>query len=215
MTIMQKKVGFQTEVKMIKHFFLILILISSSISTLVGQDINELKISPTYQFGGLEVDVQFQLYVPSDFIVTDNNEIIVCDSGENNIVIFNTEGRLIRKFGQLGQGPGDFSHPGKVGILGNDLIIYDKSNYRFQILTKSGEFLKIFPSYTLMELGAKMWVSKDGSYYFSTEGYMPYGICFPFVQEYFIVITVIAMPDHIVVIIDLRLFVLVFIFFIR
>lgn len=158
-----------------KRNFAFFVLISLSIfvclCSLQGEDIKEVILKPVYQFGGLDVDAQNLLNRPSDFIITGKNEIIVCDADENNVVFFNQEGSVTKKIGRSGQGPGDFSRPGKVAILDDNLLVHDSGNYRIQIISMSGESIKIHPSFTLTELGAKMWFSGDGSYYFSTRGY--------------------------------------------
>ncbi len=137
-----------------------------------AESIKETIISPVFQFGGLETEPHKQLNRPSDFIITSNNEIVISDSKDNCIVILDTNGNLIKRIGILGQGPGEFSRPGKVGLLNDNLLIADNGNYRIQILTKSGECAKIYSFYgaSLLALGAHIWFSKDGGYYYSTEG---------------------------------------------
>jgi len=96
---------------------------------------------------------------------------ILCDGGDNTIVIFDKKGNFIKKFGRKGQGPGDLSRPTKITVFNNNLLVYDSSNYRFQVFTLDGEFIKAYRAFSLSEFGAKMWITKNGNYYVSTEGY--------------------------------------------
>lgn len=156
---------------MINLKVLIFTLVFSNFGFLFGQDIKEVLIIPINQFGGLEVDANIQLYKPSDFVITNKGEIVVCDAKEHNIVIFNKDGKLIRRFGRLGQGPAEFNHPEKVGLFNDKLIVSDDNNFRIQVLTMSGEYMKAYPVVISLAGGSRMWFRKDGSYYFNTEGY--------------------------------------------
>jgi len=155
--------------KFLLMFTLIIILSFYLIAS--TEDIKETKIAPVHQFGGLESDSKLQFYRPSDLTIINDNEIVVSDADDHSITILNNNGEILNKFGRLGQGPGDFNRPMKVDVFKENLIVYDGGNYRIQILTKSGELLETYHSLTLMQFGAKMWINKDGSYYFSTEGY--------------------------------------------
>jgi hypothetical protein len=132
----------------------------------------ETLINPIFQFGGLETEPGKQLNRPSDFIITRKNEIVVSDSKDNCIVILGAKGDLIKRIGTLGQGPGELNRPGKIGLFNSSLIVADNGNSRIQILSMSGEYVKSysFPGASLLALGANIWFSKEGDYYYSTEG---------------------------------------------
>ncbi|RKY77853.1 hypothetical protein DRQ07_08215, partial [candidate division KSB1 bacterium] len=60
---------------------LVIVLINCIVNAYVlfGQSVKQITLKPVYQFGGIGAERNSQLYSPSDFIVTDNNEIVVCD----------------------------------------------------------------------------------------------------------------------------------------
>ena len=63
--------------------------------------------------------------------VAPDGSIFVSNSRDHNIYKFDPNGKLIAKFGQLGQGPGDLDRPGDMSILdGKYLVIGEKSSLR-------------------------------------------------------------------------------------
>ena len=139
---------------------------------LQSEEIRERVIRPVFQFGGLNVPPQIQLNRPSDLLVSDNNELIISDSSDHCVVLFRTDGTFIRRIGQKGQGPGEFIRPSKVSLLDHRLLVADSGNYRIQILTKSGESVKThrFTKSSLLGLGALVFFTNQGDYYYSTNG---------------------------------------------
>jgi len=136
------------------------------------EEIKETILRPVFQFGGLNTEPQMQLNRPSDFLVTNNNEIIISDTDDHCVVLFNTDGTFIRRIGRKGQGPGEFIRPIKVSLWEDNLLVADSGNYRIQILTKSGECIKTyrFTESTLLGLDAHVFFTKQGDYYYGTNG---------------------------------------------
>ncbi|MBD3414470.1 MAG: 6-bladed beta-propeller, partial [Candidatus Aminicenantes bacterium] len=158
---------------MIKKITLCLIIATFLISiNLQSEETKEIDLHPVFQFGGLNVLPQMQLNRPSDFLVTDNNEIIISDTDDHCVVLFSTDGTFIRRIGRKGQGPGEFIRPVKVSLLEDNLLVADSGNYRIQILTKSGECTKTyrFTESTLLGIGANVFFTNQGDYYYSTNG---------------------------------------------
>ncbi len=62
---------------------------------------------------------------------------------ESQIFKFDNRGHFIRKFGQKGQGPGEFIYPEEWWITENDeFALYDRVNSKFIFFREDGEFLK-------------------------------------------------------------------------
>jgi hypothetical protein len=62
---------------------------------------------------------------------------------ESQIFKFDNSGHFIRKFGQKGQGPGEFIYPEEWWITENDeFALYDRVNSKFIFFREDGEFLK-------------------------------------------------------------------------
>jgi DNA-binding beta-propeller fold protein YncE len=72
-------------------------------------------------------------------------DIWVVETGAHRIAQFSKEGRLIRKTGSRGTGPGQFNFPTFIWIDQRGRIyIVDSMNYRIQLLDSEGEFLGSF-----------------------------------------------------------------------
>lgn len=62
-----------------------------------------------------------------------NKEIFVVDSKAYTIYKYDWNGDFLKKIGQKGKGPGDFSDPYSIQIKGDKLYIYDHWNFRIAI----------------------------------------------------------------------------------
>jgi sugar lactone lactonase YvrE len=94
--------------------------------------------------GGIEPDFFFQ---PNDVLVTRSGEIIVsCGHGQGSkseILKFSKDGRLIKRWGQTGTGPGEFDQPHALAMDSKGrLFIGDRNNNRIQIFDQDGKFLE-------------------------------------------------------------------------
>lgn len=75
--------------------------------------------------------------------VDDSGNIYTLDPKEVKIRVFDTMGKLLRTFGRMGQGPGEFRGPGRMKIMSDGiLVVYDVLSRRFTYLTLNGKFLK-------------------------------------------------------------------------
>ena len=88
-------------------------------------------------------DGQFNL--PSDVASDTTNRIIVADTGNNRIQIFNSTGGHLMSFGTFGSGNGEFSFPkGVAADITDRIIVADTNNQRIQIFNSSGSFVTSF-----------------------------------------------------------------------
>jgi hypothetical protein len=77
-----------------------------------------------------------------------NNNIVVTDTYEHRIQVFNENGTFIRMFGTRGSGNGELTYPLGVAVDLNGLIyIADNGNDRVQVLSETGTFIRKFGSY--------------------------------------------------------------------
>ena len=75
------------------------------------------------------------------------SNIIIADFQLDTIFIFDQQGRLMRKFGESGSGPGQFNNPTFVCVGENDcIIVSDGDNHRIQVFDRVGKFLYQFGS---------------------------------------------------------------------
>jgi streptogramin lyase len=93
--------------------------------------------------GGIEPDFFFQ---PNDVLVTRNGEIYVAcghGQGKSEILKFSKDGKLIKRWGQTGTGPGEFDQPHALALDSQGrLFVGDRNNNRIQIFDPDGKFLE-------------------------------------------------------------------------
>lgn len=69
--------------------------------------------------------------------------IIVSDTDQHELLYFDLDGRLIKRFGKLGEAPGEFNRPTFLAVWRNELYVADTMNARIQVLDlDSGEPLR-------------------------------------------------------------------------
>jgi hypothetical protein len=84
-------------------------------------------------------------YQPNDVIVAPNGDIFVSEghgAGNNRILKFTKDGKLIKTWGKLGTGPGEFDQPHALAFDSKGrLFVGDRNNNRVQIFDQDGKFL--------------------------------------------------------------------------
>lgn len=117
-------------------------------------------------------------YKPSD-IECDlvQSRIYIADSGNNRVVVFDSEGKLLKIIGRKGQGPAEFMNPTGLYILEDSkLAVADSNNSRVQIFDKSfnlTDSIKIKQTNTKV---ADLVFLNDKIYAVSTFGYSGYNL---------------------------------------
>ncbi|XP_060529556.1 RING finger protein nhl-1 isoform X2 [Cylas formicarius] len=84
---------------------------------------------------------------PRGVAVGPDNSIIVADSSNHRVQVFDSRGRFLKEFGQYGNGEGEFDCLAGVAVnrIGQ-YIIADRYNHRIQVFDPSGRFLRAFGS---------------------------------------------------------------------
>jgi peptidylamidoglycolate lyase len=80
---------------------------------------------------------------PNDVAIAPNGDLYVSDGyGNNRVVVFDKNGKFLRAWGKLGQGPGEFSQPHSL-VLDSKGRVYvaDRNNSRIQVFDSKGRFL--------------------------------------------------------------------------
>ncbi len=74
----------------------------------------------------LRIDgVAAQLVRPNRILVGSDGRIVLTQLQDNNILFYDATGRLLGKFGRVGQGPGEFQQIFGAGWVGDSLWVYD------------------------------------------------------------------------------------------
>lgn len=87
----------------------------------------QVRLEPQQEFGDYE-----EVYIGNivDAAVDKFGRVYLADNRQSNIKVYNTDGSLIKKLGQPGQGPGDFQNIRDIQINNNQLYAYDNSQQR-------------------------------------------------------------------------------------
>ena len=84
-------------------------------------------------------------YQPDDVLVAPNGDIFVSEGhggGNNRILKFSRDGKLIKTWGKLGTGPGEFDQPHALAMDSRGrLFVGDRNNNRIQIFDQDGKFI--------------------------------------------------------------------------
>lgn len=74
-----------------------------------------------------------------------NNRIVLADTGNDRIQVFDANGNFILKFGSEGTGQGEFDMPSGVDIdPDSNIYVADTANDRVQVFNESGSFIREF-----------------------------------------------------------------------
>lgn len=95
------------------------------------------------EFGALEA----QFTEPSGVAVNAQNDIIVADTNNHRIQIFDKEGRFRFQFGECGKRDGQLLYPNRVAVVkhSGDIIVTERSpTHQIQIYNQYGQFLRKF-----------------------------------------------------------------------
>ena len=87
----------------------------------------QIRLEQQQEFGDYE-DVYIGNIV--DAGADHSGRVFLADNRESNIKVYNTEGSLIKKLGQPGQGPGDFQNIRDIQIKNDQLYVHDGSQQR-------------------------------------------------------------------------------------
>ncbi|XP_054719167.1 brain tumor protein-like [Uloborus diversus] len=97
------------------------------------------------EFGILEG----QFAEPSGVAVNSKSEIIVADTNNHRIQIFDADGKFKFKFGEVGKSDGQFYFPNRVAVLPNcdDIVVTERNpTHQVQVYNQYGQFVRKFGS---------------------------------------------------------------------
>ena len=84
-------------------------------------------------------------YAPNDVIVAPNGDIFVSEghgAGNNRVLKFSPTGELIKSWGKLGTGPGEFDQPHSLAFDSKGrLYVADRNNNRIQVFDQDGNYI--------------------------------------------------------------------------
>jgi len=95
------------------------------------------------EFGILEG----QFTEPSGVAVTEDNEIVVADTNNHRIQVFDKDGIFKFQFGEVGKRDGQLLYPNRVAVVASsgDIVVTERSpTHQVQVFTKHGTFIRKF-----------------------------------------------------------------------
>jgi hypothetical protein len=116
-------------------------------------------------------------HIPKDIVVDSYNYLIVSDSGNQRVVRFSIDGRLIETIGREGQGPGEFERPRDLLVDRENSVLWVFERERRTIsLFQLGEFDSHYlESRKIPEIGAGqdsgVLLQDESSFWISPRGY--------------------------------------------
>jgi len=85
------------------------------------------------------------LYNPFSIDIDNDGNIYILDSGNSRILVFNSKGKYLYKFGKEGQGPGELSRKAtKIKILEDgNIYVIDNQAHKIIVYDKSGKYINM------------------------------------------------------------------------
>jgi len=100
-----------------------------SLRKLYEMDINDINI--------FSREYEFLKFVDFD----SSHNLYILDSYKGTIFVFDENGKRLRQFGKLGQGPGEFESPNSMVIKNNRIYVFD-GLFLLKILTLDGNYIR-------------------------------------------------------------------------
>ncbi len=115
-----------------------------------------LSLEEELALGGEDKDGNPILYQTGEFIVNDSWDIYIIDRQDQNIKVFDPQGKFKQTIGTKGEGPGEFQYLSLITFLpDNRLVVLDSMARRTSLFDPNGQFLSSFQwtkSYTRLIL---------------------------------------------------------------
>lgn len=103
----------------------------------------EWRVVPEAQLEIGGEDDQLQLYRVTGAIRLASGELVVANSGDSEIVVYDPSRRVVRRWGRRGRGPGEFQTlSGVVHVPPDTLLTYDQDMQRISLFDLQGNLVK-------------------------------------------------------------------------
>lgn len=92
------------------------------------------RFQRTQYWGGQEGDGDYQFSRPQGIVIDDSGNIVIADSKNNRILVYDRFGGFQYKFGRCGTAPGAFSRPQAICLTpAGRIAVVDGENNRIQV----------------------------------------------------------------------------------
>lgn len=114
--------------------FLVLIVLS------VGGNAATLRLEKIWEIGN---DTEgYTFFEPRSAAIADNGDVFISDAKGHCVSKYDKNGRLVKRVGKNGQGPGDFNLPSGIQLVNDELYVHDAMNQRIVVLDRQLNFKK-------------------------------------------------------------------------
>jgi len=120
-------------------FSLLLIIALTQNLSLPGKETNQIYLEEVLSIGDLYDNPVLYMWVD---VKVDENFIYVTDTMDYSLKKFDSQGKLIKKIGRKGQGPGEFQAPRFMGLSEKFIYVSDERMNRIQVFDKELNFIK-------------------------------------------------------------------------
>jgi hypothetical protein len=80
--------------------------------------------------------------IPTSMASDADGNLYIVDRGNHRVHVMAPDGTLLRAFGALGNGPGEFYWPSSIAVRGDYVCVGDDRNSRVQVFTRSGAYVR-------------------------------------------------------------------------
>lgn len=91
-----------------------------------GSD-GKIALNQVKDWGSDMNDLEEAFRNPSDICIDKEGNYYISDAGKNEILVYDKNGKLKKRIGKNGQGPGDFGYPASIKIDNNNNLVVSES----------------------------------------------------------------------------------------
>ncbi len=99
------------------------------------------ELTLVLEIGSDLADEDAAFYRIADLAVGGAGELYVLDSGNQQVIVFDSTGRRITAFGREGGGPGEFMRPIRI-VVDSVVRVFDAGHYRVSVFARDGSHLE-------------------------------------------------------------------------
>lgn len=97
-------------------------------------------------------------------VVVSDGEVFVVTQTRHCVVVFDLNGKHLRKFGTEGEGEGQFNSPQSIAVSGDLLFITDTGNSRVVVTDRKGKFVRSFGTLSRARLNSPTGIAVSGDH---------------------------------------------------
>lgn len=71
-------------------------------------------------------------------VITPSGSIVIASLDDGQLLVFDAAGRYVRSVGRRGKGPGEFTSPSRIGLIGDSIWVGDPANARITLVAPTG-----------------------------------------------------------------------------